>query len=274
MSYNIKNNALSFYFLTTVACLFFSCSSKSEESNRETENANSSFYSHEEDEDNVNASGCKFEDGTYSATVDYNNSETGYSKTYMLDVEVQDCQIVQINFPNGGARVTTTDGGSYVFLNGADGGVPNIILFGAGGSEKMRLSAAGELYIGQNTGSYKLTLNGQPDANGYTLWTNYSDSRLKENITDFEATNVLDKICAIRPVTYNYNELSGYDEQTRNRRISGFIAQELMEVFPDMVGTIKKEDVEYYDTNLSNLNLYLVKAIQELKAEIDELKNK
>jgi hypothetical protein len=39
-----------------------------------------------------------------------------------------------------------------------------------------------------------------------------------------------------------------------------------------MVGTIKKEDTEYYDTNLSNLNLYLVKAIQELKAENDIFK--
>ena len=76
--------------------------------------------------------------------------------------------------------------------------------------------------------------------------------------------NVLEKISKIRPVTYNYNELSGFDEETRNRRISGFIAQELKEVFPDMVGTIKKDDVEYYDTNLSNLDLYLVKAIQEI----------
>ncbi len=55
-------------------------------------------YSFSEDSN----SGCKYEDGTYSATVDYNNSETGYSATYSLDVEVQDCQIVQINFPNDG----------------------------------------------------------------------------------------------------------------------------------------------------------------------------
>jgi len=102
MSYNIKNNTLSFYFLTTFVCLFFSCSSKSEESNRKTEYSVSSSYNNEGDEDNENNSGCKFKDDTYSATVDYNNSETGYSATYTLDVEVQDCQIVQINFPNDG----------------------------------------------------------------------------------------------------------------------------------------------------------------------------
>jgi hypothetical protein len=135
--------------------------------------------------------------------------------------------------------------------------------------------SGGNVVIGQLTDpGYKLSVNGQPGANGYTAFANYSDLRLKENITDLEATNVLDKICAIRPVTFNYNELSGHDEATRSRRISGFIAQELMEVFPDMVGTINKKDFEYYDTNLSNLNLYLVKALQEANAKITSLEEK
>jgi hypothetical protein len=146
---------------------------------------------------------------------------------------------------------------------------------GAGGTNSlMTIFNNGNVAIGTSDIGYKLTLNGQPGANGYTAWTNYSDSRLKENVTDFDATNVLDKICAIRPVTYNYNELSGFDEETRARRISGFIAQELMQVFPDMVGTIKKDDVEYYDTNLSNLNLYLVKAIQEQTQIIKDLEER
>ena len=130
------------------------------------------------------------------------------------------------------------------------------------------------LAIGAGTGAYKLTLNGQPGANGYTAWTNYSDRRLKENIEPFVNTNILDKINLLNPVTFNYNETTGYDEETRARRISGFIAQELQEIFPEMVGTLKLNNEEYLDTNLSNLNLYLVKAIQELKAEIDILKNK
>lgn len=95
-----------------------SCSSKSDkqsDNNSSTESSSSSNddnsfqssssnYSNEEnnEESNEYSNGCKFEDGTYSATVDYNNPETGYSATYTLDVEVQDCQIVQINFPNDG----------------------------------------------------------------------------------------------------------------------------------------------------------------------------
>jgi hypothetical protein len=152
---------------------------------------------------------------------------------------------------------------AYAYLN-IDGNVVRI----------QGLNTGGNVCIGTTTDfGYKLNLNGQPGCNGYTAWTNWSDSRLKENITDLDAPNVLNRICTIRPVTFNYNELSGFDEATRARRISGFIAQELMEVFPDMVNIMKRDDDnEYYDTNLSNLNLYLVKAIQELNTKFEEYK--
>ena len=104
------------YLYFGLCFLLFSCSSKTEKKDKENTsvNSNSSDYSDEsesnnEDENNSenenssdNDNGCKYEDGTHSATVDYNNPETGYSQTYTLDVEVQDCQVVQINFPNDG----------------------------------------------------------------------------------------------------------------------------------------------------------------------------
>jgi hypothetical protein len=80
---------------------------------------------------------------------------------------------------------------------------------------------------------------------------------------------VLSRIEQLRPVSFNYNELTGFDEAARARTAAGFIAQELETVFPDMVGTTTIKDTEYLDTNLSNLNLYLVKAIQELKVLVD-----
>ncbi|MCX6187857.1 MAG: hypothetical protein NTU43_12860 [Bacteroidetes bacterium] len=77
--------------------------SPSSNDNKSNENRTSNYSNEENDEvNNESSNGCKFEDGTYSATVEYNNPETGYSATYTLDVEVQDCQIVQINFPNDG----------------------------------------------------------------------------------------------------------------------------------------------------------------------------
>jgi hypothetical protein len=47
-------------------------------------------------------SDCEYEDGTHSATVDYYNPETGHNAEYDLEVEVQDCEVIQINFPKGG----------------------------------------------------------------------------------------------------------------------------------------------------------------------------
>jgi len=43
-----------------------------------------------------------FENGRHSATVYYSNSETGYSTTYTLDVEVEDNEVTTIYFENGG----------------------------------------------------------------------------------------------------------------------------------------------------------------------------
>jgi len=104
-----KNYTLLQYVL--IILVFISCTSKSDINNEgsisseqnidETVINDSDNYSDEvysEDSD----LGCKFEDGTYSATVEYDNPETGYSATYNLDIEVQDCQVVQINFPNDG----------------------------------------------------------------------------------------------------------------------------------------------------------------------------
>lgn len=104
-----KNYTLLQYVL--IILVFISCNSKSDINNEgsisseqnidETVINDSDNYSDEvysEDSD----LGCKFEDGTYSATVEYDNPETGYSATYNLDIEVQDCQVVQINFPNDG----------------------------------------------------------------------------------------------------------------------------------------------------------------------------
>lgn len=101
-----------------------SCSSKSDDqqqsSNSVTENNN--LYSSpavdedqdEEDSDDLTMdSKCAYDDGTHSATVDYYNPDTGFSNTYTLDVDVEDCQVVQINFPNGGYldndHITPTD---------------------------------------------------------------------------------------------------------------------------------------------------------------------
>jgi hypothetical protein len=85
-----------------------------------------------EDSEEEDLFGCKYPDGTYSADVDYYNPETGHSASYSLTVEVQDCQVVQINFPNGGwvdsdhiSPADLDDSGSAT-IDGEDGKTFNV----------------------------------------------------------------------------------------------------------------------------------------------------
>jgi hypothetical protein len=93
----------------------------------EGESYNNTYNENYSDENEGNGSPCNLDDGTYTATVDYRNSETGYTATYTLDVEVQDCQVVQINFPNDGyldsdhISYADIDENGYAYVDGEDG---------------------------------------------------------------------------------------------------------------------------------------------------------
>lgn len=108
----LKNSIIIFIF-----CFILSCNKKNNDieentnssysnttENTDYENNSNSENSEEEENDTYSSStsSCGFDDGSYSASVDYNNPETGYSATYTLDVDIEDCQVVQINFPNDG----------------------------------------------------------------------------------------------------------------------------------------------------------------------------
>jgi len=137
-------------------------------------------------------------------------------------------------------------------------------------TQVMDFLSNGNVGIGKTPGgSYKLEVNGQPAAVGYTAFTNSSDLRLKENITALsDSANSLSKLLKLNPVTYNYSSTTGYNKETLARRVSGFIAQDLQPVFPGMVGTTTINGKEYFNTNLSDLPLYIVEAIKEQQKQI------
>ena len=103
-----------------------------------------------------------------------------------------------------------------------------------------------------------------------TTISGISDARLKENVRDLDSG--LDKIMALKPRVFDWKEGKGKD--IKNDR--GFIAQEFEEVFPDLIDEYKQEveeGEEPYKSVRADLIPVLVKAIQELKTEIDSLKN-
>ena len=105
---------------------------------------------------------------------------------------------------------------------------------------------------------------GQINANGSgnVAFGGWSDRRLKENITDLPPQ--LESICALRPVEFDYIASEGGGHQI------GFIAQEMEEVYPDVVG--ERSDGMLTITGWSKTEARLVKAIQEQQAIIEDLR--
>jgi hypothetical protein len=90
-----------------------------------------------------------------------------------------------------------------------------------------------------------------------------SDYRTKKNIKPLE--NGLDRVCKLKPVKFDW-KLN--DETTE-----GFIAHEVQDIFPEAVSG-EKDGEEMQGMDYGRITPLLVKAIQELKAEIELLKNK
>lgn len=94
--------------------------------------------------------------------------------------------------------------------------------------------------------------------------TESSSIRYKENIKTVSAP-ILPKLEAIRTVTYNKKD-------NPNNTEYGIIAEELNELFPELVN--KNDNGEVESVNYSRLTVLLIKAVKELKEEVDRLKNK
>jgi len=110
---------------------------------------------------------------------------------------------------------------------------------------------------------YQSNVNGSISTNGTNVTFNTSsDYRLKEDLQDFNGLDMVSKI----PV---YDFKWKVDEN----RSYGVMAHELQEVLPDAVSG-EKDAEEMQGVDYSKIVPLLVKAIQELKAEIEILKNK
>jgi hypothetical protein len=193
-------------------------------------------------------------------------------------------------------RYSQTIGGQHQWFTAASGTAGDPITF----TQAMTLDAAGELGIGVTNPQAKLdvysdsttaatpiayfskalnsnatsnvlvqfyinfggTGSGQINANGASAaaFGTFSDARLKKNIVGLPSQ--LGNIMALRPVEFDYKDGSGHQ--------IGFVAQEMQEVYPDVVAPGKDDMLMV--TGWSKTEARLVKAIQELKAEVDSLK--
>ena len=107
---------------------------------------------------------------------------------------------------------------------------------------------------GANCG--KITANGANTA----AFGSTSDKRVKENIADLPSQ--LANIMALRPVEFDYVESYGGGHQI------GFVAQEMQEVYPDVIAEDASEEKILSITGWSKTEARLVKALQELNSNL------
>ena len=106
--------------------------------------------------------------------------------------------------------------------------------------------------------------------NSVAYSTSASDERKKKNIVNWDE-KVLEDFSLIEPKKFNY-----LNEQDSDGLTKGFIAQQMVDKFPEAYP--KDPDTEsqagYYSFNPSGMTVYLMKAVKELKEEIDTLKSR
>jgi hypothetical protein len=107
--------------------------------------------------------------------------------------------------------------------------------------------------------SYQLDVTGDIRASSDVIA--FSDKRVKENI--ITVTNALEKVTKLRGVTYTRKDTD--DKSTK----VGVIAQEVLEVLPEVVAQDKEG---MYSVAYGNMAGVFIEAIKELKAEVDSLK--
>jgi hypothetical protein len=166
--------------------------------------------------------------------------------------------------------------------------------FGTAAAERMRISSAGNLLVGLTSDfGYLLSVNGTAyiqgtllvggavtfsnlagtgsravlaDASG-NLSAPVSDISVKQNISSIGYG--LNEILKMNPVWFDF--IDGYKNYGEGRQ-NGNIAQEMKAIIPEAVFTTPSTNK--MGINYDQLHAVYIKAIQELKAELDTLKNK
>ena len=145
-----------------------------------------------------------------------------------------------------------------------------------GSSDNFHIASNGSVGIGTSTPATPLHIYSNSLSGGVATFENAnasctidptnssltcsSDEKLKKDIVTIDTTTTLNKLLQLRPVTYHWN---GEGETTQTH--TGFIAQEVEQVFPEFVSTDSqgRKSVAY-----SNFIPAMVSAIQQLNTKV------
>lgn len=221
----------------------------------------------------------------------------------VLNLDTSDSRGAFVRFGQGGSfhnMVGCADGITSgdkedLGLRAAD----NLIFASGGSTERMRIDNAGRVSIGTttNTAHFNVHVNAASrvpqiindtnntstlthrlrfdtgntevgrirSSNTATVYdTSASDITLKKNFEDW-TENTLDLFKNINPQKFHFIQ-----EEDTAEKSKGFIAQEMVDSFPEAYTKEDEEDSKYF-FNPSGMVVYLMKAIQELEAKVAAL---
>lgn len=161
-------------------------------------------------------------------------------------------QLTQDNATDGWNLNATSAGGWLAFQRKGNSGTSTVAYY----------DPSGNLVISGSTAQ---------KASG-TTWSNPSDVRLKNNITDY--TKGLTELSQIKVKTWQYNGKGGTTDGSKGL---GVIADEIMEVLPETVDTyeakLNNNDTENTDIkrfDATEITWLLVNSVKELKAIVEQ----
>jgi hypothetical protein len=218
----------------------------------------------------------------FSNTTASNNTALGYKSLYGNTTGAQNIGVgyqagdgittgvynVCLGFSAGNFGATLTTGTQNIYIGTNSGPTSSSV------SNELLISCVNSQGKGGSTGFINANGGGVFQGNNSSSWSTTSDRRLKKNIVD--NTDGLNKITAIQVRNFEYRlpeevdaELKSGDAVKRTGVQLGVIAQELQQVLPECV---KQETTGVLTVDTDNLTWYLINAVKELKAEIDQLK--
>ncbi|WP_157643425.1 tail fiber domain-containing protein [Burkholderia ubonensis] len=174
------------------------------------------------------------------------------------------------------------NGAAYKWLHAQHSGERDLAAVGvyAGGSASSMPSIYFSLFGSQN--QFQFYANGNATFSG--ALTQYSDYRIKTNVTEIDPAQALAAVCAARPIEYDRTDLP-----PNSPRMPGFIAHELQQQFPLLVSGEKdavKDEMQDFSqgpprpakkvpdlqgVNYIGIAPYHTAAIQALEARVAKL---